>query len=101
MNDARLRALYALVLDRPSRALTFGRLSIERLLALVERRGPESERLWTLDHAMGDRDHMLELDILRAAAGVRRPTPWLRHVTAAAAVIFGGRPPAPCQRRLR
>ena len=70
MTDDRLRALYALILDRRP---GFGavRISIDRILALVERRGGEPDRLRTLDAVMADRDHMAELEVLWAATGSR------------------------------
>lgn len=77
MTNDRLRALYALVLARPARALRAMPVSIERILALVERRGGIEARLATLDDMMRDRNHMIELDVLRAAFGVRRRTWWL------------------------
>jgi hypothetical protein len=88
MNDQFLRALYALTLARPARALDRARVSVERVLALVERRGSEAERLRTLDLVMRDRDHMIELDVLRSAAGVRQGTSWHFRFAAAAAIII-------------
>ena len=72
MTNADLRELYARVLDRPRRAITLARLSVERVAALVERRGGDADRLRTLDAVMQDRAGIAELEILLAAAGVRR-----------------------------
>jgi hypothetical protein len=72
-ND-RLRALYALVLRERPRSIHVARVSMEWMLALVERRGREVDRLRTLDRVMADRDHIAELGILQAAFGDRRDT---------------------------
>jgi hypothetical protein len=72
MTTDRLRALYALILTRGARPRAVARLSVERILALVERRGGDTDRLRTLDTVMTDREYVGELEILRAAIGVRR-----------------------------
>ena len=84
MTDARLQDLYREALAardaRPGAACP----EPEALQALVERQGPEEERLATLDHALSCRSCSRELELpraLRAAApSVRRPrvaSPWL------------------------
>jgi len=72
MTTDRLRALYALILTRGARPRAVARLSVERILALVERRGGDTDRLRTLDTVMADREYVAELEILQAAIGVRR-----------------------------
>jgi len=84
MTDARLQDLYREALAardaRPGAACP----EPEALQALVERQGPEEERLATLDHALSCPSCSRELELLRAlraaAPSVRRPrvaSPWL------------------------
>jgi hypothetical protein len=71
VTDDWLRSLYVRVLDRRPSLGALG-LSIERMLALVERRGSRSDRLRTLDAVMSRRDSIAELEILWAASGRQR-----------------------------
>ena len=89
MNDRELRNAYAtLVSDRlPDRTAC---PAPERLRALVERVGPEPDRLETLDHVMACADCRAEFDLLRALAEAR-PAPlrrWAMPLAAAATITF-------------
>jgi len=66
VNDDQLRQAYARQLAKRATGAREGCASPEALLALVERRGSEMERLATLDHAMGCETCRLDLELLRA-----------------------------------
>lgn len=66
MNDDRLRELYQAAEAARAEASRASCPAPEALLALVERRGPEAERLATLDHVMACADCRREFDLLRA-----------------------------------
>jgi hypothetical protein len=92
VNDAELRAAY-----RDARAAAgreIGPCPEPGLLqALVERAGPEPERLRTLDHVMACRTCSDELELLRTVAGappVRSPSRKRILALAASLVLLGG-----------
>lgn len=92
MTIDRLRALYALILARAARPRAVARLSVERILALVERRGSDTDRLRTLDTVMSDREYVVEFEILQSAisAGrtMRRRLHWSLGSLGMAAAMF-------------
>jgi hypothetical protein len=79
MRDDELRRAYAALMarapseDRPA-------VPLERLLAAVEGRGSEADRIAAIDAAMADGRTASELELLRAVASNRRPAartvPW-------------------------
>lgn len=73
MNDEQLRQAYAGWLEQRASGGREACVSPEALLALVEQRGSEAERLATLDHAMSCAACRHDLETLRAvvAAGVK------------------------------
>ncbi len=89
MNDRDLRNAYAEVLrGRPGERSACP--APERIRALVERAGPERERLETLDHVMACAGCRAEFDLLRAVADTR-PEPsrrWSVPLAAAAAITL-------------
>lgn len=72
MPDSELRRAYDALLRTQGHDSTTPRVSPERMLALVERRGSEAERLATLDAVMADRESAREFELLRALASGRR-----------------------------
>ena len=72
LSDDDLRAAYEALLRVQRQDATTQRVSPERMLALVERRGSEAERLATLDAVMSDRESAREFELLRALASARR-----------------------------
>jgi hypothetical protein len=68
MKDDELRRAYATWLERRPTAGRVGCVSPEALLAVVERRGAEPERLATLDHTMACAECRRDLEVLRAIA---------------------------------
>jgi hypothetical protein len=89
MTDARLQQLYQEVLRRRVPADRAACVTPERLLDLVERRGPEEERLRTLDHAMGCARCRDEFELLRSVtvAAETRPAWRSARVLALAASV--------------
>jgi hypothetical protein len=94
MNDLELRAAYRQILSSPG-AEPAPHLPLDKMLALVEGRGSESERLATLDAVMSDAASQREFELLRALtanrATSRVPVRWLRPTlvaVAAAAVLL-------------
>ena len=81
-NDERLRAAYAVSLEKRGSGARGAHPEPETLLALVERSGNEVERLELLDHVMACDSCRRELDIVRAsvtAAGPpRQAATWFR-----------------------
>lgn len=68
MTEDQLRELYARALASPDRMPRKSDqcVTAESMLALVQREGPESQRLRTLDHVMSCNACRRELDLLRA-----------------------------------
>jgi hypothetical protein len=93
MTDDRLRQAYAQHLAARAPADRAGCVSPEALLALVERKGNETDRLATLDHAMACDACRRDLELLRAVAGAepagraRRFPQWITPQLAAAAAL--------------
>lgn len=73
-SDGELRRAYDALLRAQHHDETTQRVSPERMLALVERRGSEAERLATLDAVMSDAESAREFEVLRALADGRRAT---------------------------
>ena len=72
VSDGELRRAYdALLLDR-ERNGSPQRVSLERILALAERRGSDADRLATLDAVMSDRESVREFELLRSLAVAQR-----------------------------
>jgi hypothetical protein len=99
MNDEQLRRTYKTILEAHATAPSVNDVSPEALLALAEGRGPEAERLRTLDHVMRSEDVRREFELLRAAVASSRPParviprPWLAAaslliVVAGSAVVW-------------
>jgi hypothetical protein len=72
MSDGELRRAYDALLRAHRDDATSQRVSPERLLALVERRGTEAERLATLNVVMSDPDSAREFELLRSLAIAQR-----------------------------
>jgi hypothetical protein len=66
MSDEQLRLAYARARDDRIEASRVGCPTLEALLALVQREGPESRRIETLDHASGCAACRRELEVLRS-----------------------------------
>jgi hypothetical protein len=66
MSDEQLRLAYARARDDRIEANRLDCPSLEALLALVQREGPESRRIETLDHASGCAACRRELEVLRS-----------------------------------
>ncbi len=93
MSDDRLRRLYARAVARRGRAARPACVAPERLADLVERRGPEDERLRTLDHVMQCATCQEELELLRALAAADRPVRrrgWPLALAASLALVVAG-----------
>jgi hypothetical protein len=94
MNDEQLRRAYKRILDSRTSAVADDQVSPEAMLALVEGRGSEAERLGTLDRVMQSEETRREFELLRSAVAASRPhrrvlsTQWL--AAAALVVIVGG-----------
>ena len=95
LTDAELRRAYDSLLRARRRAAGVDVVSLDRMLALVEQRGSDEERLRTLDAVMSDPTSAHEFELLRALAGNRpKARPWWRSpgrvmsLAAAAAVLF-------------
>ena len=93
MNDTELRRAYDALLKARSSDGAQGQVSLERMLALVEGRGTEAERVATLDAVMADPVSARELALLRAVAANRPRQAWPRWwmtipVLAAAAALL-------------
>lgn len=73
MNDEQLREAFARGLPAGDRAATLDDLEAERLRRLVEREGPEGERLHTLDRQLSTAAGRQELEIAWAAQRASRP----------------------------
>lgn len=73
MSDDRLLATYARIVQAREPRTRVGCAAPEALQGLVEQRGPEAERLQTLNHAMSCPACRRELDLLRAVH-TTRPT---------------------------
>jgi hypothetical protein len=95
LTDAELARAYDSLLRARRRAADADAVSLDRMLALVEQRGSDEERLATLDAVMSDRTSAHEFELLRALA-VNRPQSRLRwrssgtvmSLAAVAAVLF-------------
>ena len=85
MNDSELRRTYAALLR--TRQPAANAVPLERLLALVEGRGSEEERLATLDHALADPATARELELLRAIATTQPAVPARRRWWTAAPLL--------------
>lgn len=94
MTDERLRALYQRSLRIPGGEDRPACPPPEHLVALVERQGPETERLATLDHVMACAACRSEFELLRsletAAARTRRPAALAPLALAASLVLVVG-----------
>jgi hypothetical protein len=89
MNEDALRQAYAQFLAQRQPAGRASCPSPDALLALAERRGPETDRLATLDHAMSCDACRRDLELLRAiVTTARRPTAWARPRWLAAAAVI-------------
>ena len=93
--DAELRRAYDSLLRGRHRATGADAVSLERMLALVEQRGSDEERLETLDAVMANPASAHELELLRALAANRprarqrwRSPGTVMSLAAAAAVLF-------------
>ena len=78
-SDGELRRTYEALLRQSRRPAAAQRVSPERILALVERRGSEAERLATLDAVMSDSESAHEFEMLRSLAIARQsgqPSGW-------------------------
>jgi hypothetical protein len=87
MNDERLRAVYERILaqSRPSGDDP----TPEQMLALVEGRGSDAERLRTLERVMRSEESRRDFELLRAAAAASRPPRrGVNRMLAAAAVVL-------------
>jgi hypothetical protein len=78
MNDTELQSAYGALLDA-RKAGAQRPVPLERILALVEGRGSEEERIETLDTVMADREMARELELLRAVAANRPRTESVRR----------------------
>jgi hypothetical protein len=76
MTDTHLRELYARATTARTTSGYEGHPSPEELLALVQREGPEEQRLEVLDHVMACDDCRSDFELLRAVedAGATAPT---------------------------
>jgi len=94
MNDERLREVYEQILNqRPASAAGDETPSPEQMLALVEGRGSDADRLRTLDRVMSSEDTRRDFELLRAAAAAARPrkqTNWRMLAAAAGVFIMAG-----------
>jgi len=88
MNEERLREAHRGLIREPG-AVRDGCPSPEALEALVLRRGPEPERLGTMDHVMACAACRRELDLLRAIEQTApRRIPFARPLALAATVVL-------------
>ena len=73
-----------------------GCVSLEALLAVVEKRGTENERLRAINHAMACAECAEELELLRATRVVRdrARVPNIAFALAASVLLAAGQPPA-------
>ncbi len=95
LTDAELRRAYDSMLRARRQAPGAGAISVDQMLALVEQRGGDEERLATLDAVMANPASAHEFELLRALAANRpRARQWWRSsrtvmsLAAAAAVLF-------------
>lgn len=94
MNDERLRRAYSDLVDREAPGDRVDCPPPEDLLALVERRGSDEQRLRTLDHVMGCARCRPELELIRAAdvasgrEGKLRKPFWRRNAVLAAGIAL-------------
>lgn len=95
MKDAELRRAYTALLQSRHATPDIRRVPLDDMLALVEQRGSESERLATLDRVMTDPASASEFEMLRAVAQparrVARQATWFRAagvMSLAAAVLL-------------
>lgn len=73
MNDDRLRALYAGAMARRPDTSDAEPVSLEAMVAILERRGSEAERLRTLQQILFDPRRRAEFELLRAVMIAGRP----------------------------
>jgi hypothetical protein len=93
MNDERLRALYAELMQARAGAERAVCVTPEAIAALVERSGNETDRLATLDHVMSCPDCSRDFELLRSVdragpALVHRPAFRRRAVGIAATIVL-------------
>ncbi|MDZ7778969.1 MAG: hypothetical protein U5R14_03395 [Gemmatimonadota bacterium] len=74
MKDEQLREAYARIVEERAPTDRASCPAPEALVALVERDGPEAERLRTLDHVMACASCRPELELLRTAEKAASPT---------------------------
>ena len=88
MSDDRLREIYRQVLSGRIPGVRAGCVEPERLMSLIDRTGPEDERLRTLDHVMACPTCREEFEMIRAVAVAGRPAAWrVSPALAAAAMV--------------
>jgi hypothetical protein len=95
VSDEALRDVYARIMRDRDATGRAGAVSVEAMQALLERRGPEADRVKTLDSIMRDHDARADFEILRAAyeaaparsASLPMPVP---YAIAAALVLMIG-----------
>jgi hypothetical protein len=92
VNDARLRDAYARILRSREAAGTPAPVSLEAMLAVIERRGSDADRVRTLDAIMQSAEMRSEFEVLRAAAAAaaRPAVPRLVYAMAATLVLAAG-----------
>lgn len=90
VNDAALRDAYARLLAARASAPADTEVSLEAIVALIERRGGEAERLALLDRVMASPALRAEFDELRAATrrGRRAVLSWRGPAALAASLIL-------------
>jgi hypothetical protein len=85
VNDTALREAYARLLAAREQSMPATDVPLEAIVALVERRGPEAERVALLDRIMASPSLRAEFDELRAAMPAALATSWRWQRTAALA----------------
>ena len=89
MSDARLRELYAQAVERRGAPDRSACVAPDRILEFVEQRGPEAQRLTTLDHVMACPSCRADYDLLRSVVAPPAARPlFSRPMLAAAATVL-------------
>jgi hypothetical protein len=90
MNDERLSGIYQQILARTSQASPGTGVTPEEMLAVIERRVPDAERLRILDRVMQSEETRQDFELLRTAMAASRPARLAvpRWAVAAAAVVL-------------